>query len=300
FRVDVTGEPLAGERTAADNHVSVTVDVAKRLRVLVLEARPSWATAFVRRALEEDPRFVVSSLIEPSPRGAIRTGESPGLDPSRLEAFDAVLVGGLDRLPSSSLATLDRFLRVRGGAVALLPDARLPDAIARTFLDSIQLHETLLDRPAALLTTDVPRLDAAEILETALVPAGARVVASAAASRRPVVWTIPRGEGRLLVSGAMDAWRFRAAAAGAFDRFWRSVVAGLALDAEPAVRVQLVPRRAAPGDRVRVVAHVRALERERLGDRLSIAARVGSREAIRLWPDAARGDFMGSFVLDAS
>jgi hypothetical protein len=114
------------------------------------------------------------------------------------------------------------------------------------------------------------------------------------------VWTIPRGRGHLLVSGAMDAWRFRAEPDVAFDGFWRSIVSGLALDAEPAVRVELVPRRAAPGERVRVVAHVRSLERDRLGDRLAVAARVGSRDPIRLWPDAGAGDFTGSFVADAA
>jgi hypothetical protein len=86
----------------------------------------------------------------------------------------------------------------------------------------------------------------------------------------------------------------------AFDRFWRSLVSGLALNASPAVAVQLVPPHASVGDRVRVVARVRPLERDRLKDALSVSARVGSREAIRLWPDAPDGVFTGSFVVDAA
>jgi hypothetical protein len=300
FRFDIVAEPIAGEQTGVDNTATIVVDRAPTLRVLVLEPRPSWASAFVRRALEDDPRFEVSSIVEPSPRGAVRTGDRPTLDPNRLDAFDAILAGGLDRLSPATLTTLDRFLRVRGGAVALLPDGRLPESIGRTLLDGVQLREALLERAAALVSTTAPRIDASELLEATMLPAGAQAIATAASSRQPVVWTIPRGRGRLLMSGALDAWRFRAESDVAFDRFWRSVVAGLALDAEPPVRVELMPRRAALGERVRIAAHVRSLERDRLGDRLSVAARVGAHAVVRLWPDAGAGDFTGSFVVDAA
>jgi hypothetical protein len=299
FRFDVTAEPLPAERTDGDNRALVSVGLAPRLRVLAIEARPSWSAAFVRRALESDPRFEVSGLLEPSPRGTVRSGASPNLDPDRLDAFDAILVGGLDRLSPANLTTLDRFMRQRGGGVVLLPDAPVPDVIGRQLPSGTPLHETLLDRAAPLETANVPRIDASELLEAGDLPAGATVVASAAASRRPVIWTIARGHGRLLMSGAMDAWRFRADAQVGFDRFWQSVVSGLALDAAPAVRVELTPRRAAVGERVRVDARVRSLERERVGDRLSLSARAGARDPIRLWPDAAAGVFTGSFVVEA-
>lgn len=347
FAFEVGAEPLPSERTAADNLASIGVELAPPLRVLALEARPSWASAFVRRALEGDPRFEVSGVSEPSPRGAVRSGALPNLDPARLDAFDVILVGGLDRLSTASATTLDRFMRERGGAVVLLPDALIPEAIGRQLLGGVVLRERLLERPAALATGRAPRIDASELLEAVELPAGGTVIASSTTARSPtrdpgattsapsqptpgttppasdvrstatrdlpsttsdvrptphdaVVWTTPRRAGRLLVSGAMDAWRSRAEPQVAFDRFWQSVVSGLALAAEPAVSVDLLPRRAAPGERVRIVARVRSLERERLRDRFAISARIGARDPIRLWPDASPGLFTGSFVVDTA
>jgi hypothetical protein len=298
---DVDFGALLAERTSADHHAVVRVEQAPRLRVLVFEGRPSWSSAFVRRALESDPRFEVSGLNQVSPRAAVRTGASPALPerPEMLDGFDTIVVGGVDGLTVGNISVLERFMTERGGAVALLPDARPPGAIVRRMLAGIDLRERLLDRPAPLTAPAPPhRLDASELLEARDLPAGATVLARGPSSDQAVVWTLPRGEGRLLFSGALDSWRSRADADVEFDRFWRSAISGLALAARPAIDVKLFPSRPASGERVRVEARVRRLERERLRDRLSIAAALDSDpgEPVRLWPDAPQGTFTGSFV----
>src|SRR5262249_56978708 len=116
-------------------------------------------------------------------------------------------------------------------------------SVARALLGGTRLQQTLLERPTALVMTGatMPRLDASEILEAIELPAGASILATLSSSGRPVVWSSERGSGRLLVSGAMDAWRFRAATSAGFDRFWPSLVSALALEAEPAAPVEPRP-----------------------------------------------------------
>lgn len=299
FTFDIATTEIPGERTFADNHATVQIDRAPRLRVLVLEGRPSWAAAFVRRELEDDPRFEVEGLSYAAPGVPVRSGGASG---SRgLEGFDVVLVGGLDRVSASDITRLDRFLRLRGGSVAILPDSKVSTAVVRELLPGVAVRETLLDRPAALAAaTALPRIDASELLEATNLPPGAVVLAQASGSREPVIWTVAVGFGRVLFSGALDAWRYRANPEVDFGRFWRSVVSGLALAAPPPIDVDLVPRRAALGQRVRVVARVRPLEQDSLRDRLAVSASVGADRPIRLWPDAAKGVFTGSFIVESS
>jgi hypothetical protein len=294
FTFEIDARPLASEGSLADNRAVVRVAESPRLRVLVFEARPSWASAFVRRALETDPRFEVSGLSQASPRAAVRTGSLPALPTGRLDAFDTIVVGGIDSLSAASVSTLDDFMRRRGGTVALLPDARPSTS---SLLAGAELGEKLLDEPAALVTTTPLRLDASELLEAARLPAGATVLARGASSGLPVIWTTAKGDGLMLVSGAMDAWRYRAGTGVDFDRFWRSVISGLALQARAAVTVEVHPEDARPGERVQVTARVRRLEREQARGRLSVAAGAGG-HAMRLWPDAQDGSFSGTFVVD--
>ena len=254
---------------------TVAIDRGGALRVLVIESRPSWTTAFVRRALEDDPRFDVSGLSVPAPQALVRSGASPAI-PDDLRAFDVILAGGLEKLSASNLTTFERFCRERGGTLVLLPDAAIPSALSQRLLPGITFRETLLERPAVLDSTVSYKLQASELLEAARLPNGSEVLVRAGSSQQPVVWNIPFGDGRIVVSGAMDAWRYRGGDAAVFDRFWRSLVAGAALSARPPIDVHLIPDRAAEGDRFRIVAQVRTLEREQLGARLAISARVGA------------------------
>jgi hypothetical protein len=299
FVFEVLAEPLPLEQTDADNRVRVSVAESPRLRVLAFDARPSWASAFVRRALERDPRFLVSGLNEVSPRGLVRFGDSPALPVDRLDTFDAIIVGGLDHLAAADAKTLERFMTERGGSVALVPDAQLGGAAVLDLAGSVASRETLLEHSSTLAgVTVLPRLDASEVLQFHDLSPLATVLARSGGGGDPVVWTSSRGAGVLLVSGAMDAWRYRADPGVEFDRFWQSVVSGLALAARPAVDVDVTPARIAAGERVHVVARVRGMEAVRLGDTLAVSARMGPADAmapLRLWPAAAQGVFEGWF-----
>src|SRR5262249_4771315 len=149
----------------------------------------------------------------------------------------------------------------RGGAIALLPDTRAAAATINRFIPGVTFAERLLERASQLAAkTGVRSLESSGLLENDSLPRGAIFLATNPGSGLPIVWTTAMGEGGLLFSGALDAWRFRGKADEAFERFWQSTISALALGARPPVEIQLTPRRAAPGERVRVSARVRKLE----------------------------------------
>ena len=292
---------------------------AAPLRVLFYEPRPSWIATFVRRAAEADDRFVVGGLEYPSRGIRIASGDTVSLDRMSLRAVSAVVVGGLDRLTAADRDRLDWFVRERGGSLVLLPDARPGSAAWTDWLSGVTAREVLLERPTPLaVAPPLPAIQASELLTftDATVPGatlagatvagttvpgatvpGAMVLAHVAGSNQPVVTVTPHGAGRLLVSGALDAWRYRAATGSAFDRFWRSAIAGVALATPPPVDVEIVPAIAVPGESVRVVAriHRSALDAGATGP-LQVSARLDSGEPIRLWPEAEPDVFGGSFA----
>jgi len=298
YRFEILAKPLEVERTADDNRAVVEIGEAAPLRVLFYEARPSWASAFVRRAIETDPRFVVSGVSRPSPKTSVDTGPSPALPADRLDAFDVIAVGGVDGLSQPAIATLDTFMTERGGSVGLLPDARPAAAVSGRWFPGVTLNERLLETAMPLTVTEgTPRMDASELLEAPSLSSSASVLARSAASKAPVVWTLPVGDGRVLVSGAMDAWRYRAENGVEFDRFWRSAIAGLALAAKPAIDVGVEPGVSGSDQPLRATAIVRGVERRRLGNALSITGKIDGR-SFRFWPDANAGHFSGSFAAD--
>jgi hypothetical protein len=274
----------------------VAVDERREpLRVLVYEARPSWAVAFLRRALESDARFQVAAVSFPSRGIAIRAGAPPSLTSPSLDNVDAVVVGGLDRLGETDAMALGRFMRERGGAVVFVPDARrdLELPAVRSVAGELAPAETLLEQHAALVSREpLPRVDASEIL-TVVPPPGATTLA-ATPTGRPVVVAVPFGAGELIVSGALDAWRFRADEGVSFDRFWRTLVASAASAAPPPVDVSIAPAIIGAGQTARVTVRVRA------GASIdAISAVDDRRRPIRLWPAAAAGVWVGSLVAPA-
>ena len=132
-------------------------------------------------------------------------------------------------------------MRERGGAVVLVPDARVDAAPARELM-RLKATERLLERPATLsMKAGAAPIDASELL---LFPSPAGVegeVVATAADGSPIVLSVPRGRGRLFISGAMDAWRYRASADRGFDRFWQAAIAALALAAPPPIDVRISP-----------------------------------------------------------
>lgn len=281
----------------------VLVEEAAPLRVLFYEPRPSWIATFVRRALERDPRFAVSGLDYASRGIRISSGDEASLDPPTLRQVAAVIVGGLDRLAVADRDLLDRFARARGGSLVLLPDAPIGSGPARDWLPP-NSRQVLLERAGPLsVAGPLPAIQAAEILTFsgarvlgATVP-GAKVLASMSGSGEAVVTLTPHGTGRLLVSGALDAWRYRADNEAAFDRFWRSAIAGVALAAPPPVDVEITPAVMSPGETARVVARIhRSAFAAAPAGPLRVSARLETGEPIRLWPEPGADVFSGSFV----
>jgi hypothetical protein len=294
--VPVSGPPFvfhieAGPAERAD---AVVAERRDPLRVLVYEPRPSWASTFVRRALETDARFDVSADTAVSRGVAVRTGRGGRLSEAALDDFDVVIVGGLDRLTEGDANRLARFLRERGGSVALVPDMPLNGAPVRTLAgDDLQTSETLLEHPAALTARrPLPEIEASELLTFSSMNATAIVRSSSGAA---VVVSMPKGDGELLVSGALDAWRYRAEPRVAFDEFWRATIAGLALSAREEVDVKVTPPMLRPGENGHVTARVRDQSRD-----ASVSARIVNGGAIRLRPTAAPGEFAGTFTAPAA
>jgi hypothetical protein len=205
-----------------------------------------------------------------------------------------ILVGGLDALSAADVGGLDRFLRSRGGAVVLLPDERVTRGAAADLVSGGP--ERLLERPSTLAMTRAdPPLQASELwLQEPPARQGEIVATTAGAGGAPVVVTMAHGAGRVLVSGAMDAWRFRAANDGAFDRFWQAAVAGLALAAPPALDVEVLPSPLRPGEPGEVIVRAR-----RADAAVRVRASVDDRP-IRLWPDAERGVYRGAVTAPAT
>ena len=293
---DTTGTTMpvvsGPSRTVAD----VVVDARRApFRVEFYDPRPSWATTFVRRALEADARFQVAALSFTSRAVSAQTGGAVPIADLRLDAFDAVIVGGLDRLSAADGRALERYMRERGGAVVVLPDQRIDAGAARDLLDA-DLVERVLEQPAKLeVTPPAAPLQASELLVMGAPPPGAEVVARVpGGDASPVIVSMPRGEGRLLISGAMDAWRFRAADNGAFDRFWQSTIAGLALAAPPPIAIDVDPPLLRPGERGDVIVRVRT------GKVTAVSASLDGDQPIRLRPDPEAGVYRGAFVAQST
>jgi hypothetical protein len=298
------GEPpfvvriAASTATAGGATESTAADVVVRRRTIPLavefvDARPSWASTFVRRALEGDPRFRVESVSGESRGVVAKTAGAVPLADAQLDRFDAVVVGGLDRVTTTDVAGVERYMREREGAVVVLPDQRIESGPARALLP--EFTERLLERPAALLSPSGGAvLRASELLVAQALPPGADVLMQMPAETGgAVIVTMPQAAGRLLVSGAMDAWRDRAADGAAFDRFWQATIAGLALTTPPPIDVEVTPAVLRPREAATVIVRVRGAEPAR------VSAAFGG-QPLRLVPDAGRGVYRGRVTASES
>ena len=215
--------------------VDLRVEVASaRWTVLTFDRRPSWMSTFVRRALENDPRFVVTSRVVTS-RGAAATAGQPPESLAALPSlgpFQAVIAGAPEALTAADVAGLEAFMRQRGGTVILLVDEAVASPALRT-LSGVE-RWTAASRAEP---TGVP--PSSEIFSPAVVPAWAQATGHA-------TWTMPFGLGRLVVSGQLDAWRYRDRDASAFDTYWRRTVTDAAAAAQQAGRASPPSAGAAP------------------------------------------------------
>ena len=294
-RVTVIAHPIAGELSDEDNAADLAiVATARTLRVAAYEPRPSWGAGFVRRALESDPVFEVSSLVRASRGIEVRAGTPPrGLTAPALAPFDAVIAGAPEELSGAEVDALDAFAQERGGAVILLPDRRPSGSYVRLF-PSARFDEMLLEKPVAVQAQGRAAFSASEFALPRSLEAGGVSIAST--GERPVVASWPRGAGRVIVSGALDAWRYRAGNEEAFGRFWTGTIAAAAAAAPPRLSISVQPALAAPGQPVTVRATVRTPASAGAIPPVDAAlvAADGSQQFVRLWPLAEPGAFEGT------
>ena len=306
----VAAQPLDDEATGEDNAADLgLLATARTLRVAVYEPRPSWTAAFVRRAIESDPVFVTASLVRPSRGRAVTVGPRlPALSDETLAKYQAVLVGAPEELTSSEAAALATYAKVRGGAVVFLPD-RPPSGPYARLVSETGFDEALLDKPVTLIGSGPIAIRASEFaLPRRLGPGGVALASLRQQITRAAIVSVPVGRGRIVFSGALDAWRFRAD--GDLNRtsmqFWSGMVANLAAASPHRVSVSVRPAVAAPGARLKIHAALdpAAFPSSTGGEAPAVGAslvgRDGSRRFVRLWPSAETGIFEGETVAPAA
>jgi hypothetical protein len=205
-----------------------------------------------------------------------------------LTETSVVIVGGPHALSDAEVDLLDRFVRVRGGSLVLVPDQSLSGPVTRLVpggwrerLERAPLGVGALRASELLMVSARSRWHALEST-----PDGSAVVASRAS-----------GEGRIVVAGAMDAWRWRADNGGGFDRFWRSLVADAADAAGRSLELTMTPRVSMPGENVRIELVHRSMNDARAEARASVEVVCDDErvQIVRLWP-SGRGRMAGVFI----
>jgi hypothetical protein len=284
--------------TGASDRATTVIEVnARRLEVLFFDPRASWLSTFVRRALERDPRFAITHRVVTSRGLSNSAGSAPrslrGL--GSLLPFRTIVVGSPEQLGDADVAGLEAFMRERGGRVVLLMDRRAAGPVDR-LTGASGWRATRLPAPADLT---IDRLRAQEIAWPSVLPTGAFVHAVNIArdsTRRPVVWTVPVGAGRLFVSAALDAWHYRDEDSG-FDTFWTSALADLAAGAPNEVELTLTHRAIPPGQATTINAWIRSAALSQKSATVeALLAGPNDTTRIRLWPANVPGTFTGTVV----
>jgi hypothetical protein len=155
------------------------------------------------------------------------------------------------------------------------------------------------------LTAASGDLAAAELAVPRNLPPLAQALASDA-SGAPMVFSARRGLGAVIVSGALDAWRYRDS--HRFDEFWRTAILGEAITAPPRLGVSVTPGVARPGDRVRITARLRPTELRASGNEIALPAASARAVApglrldqpVRLWPATEPGVYEGEWTAAAA
>ena len=300
LRIDVL--PFEGEQTLVDNHVDIGVDVgATRSTVLVFDARPSWSSTFVRRAIEDDRRFAVGYRARLAP--ALSAGTANGrLDVAALDLASTAVIGGVDALTSGDVALLEQFVRVRGGTLILLPERapagtlvplalrdmdRAPDGEARN--GGRASRQRSASRRAAAYHCDRART-------LGIISVDRRL----AGRRRPHGHLRRDGRVALPATSMHPGSPSTALRASGFDDFWRSLIAEGSASGE-GLQLTFEEPLSARGSRARFTLRDRRMA-PAASTEASATARCGSAPAtvIRVWPGGAHGEFMGELPLSNS
>jgi hypothetical protein len=224
-RIDAPGREVAPPATTIADTASTPAEV------VVWEARPSWTGTFIRRALQEDARLAVRVASQVAPGRLVGRGLSGRPDDAALRRVHAVVVSGANAVDGSAVSQLEQFAR-GGGAVVVALDED-PVGPVRALLPGVPAGRRRALDPVMVGGA----IRAAELVSFA---AGGGVVPLARWDDGPdgggVVMERPTGRGRVVVSGALDAWRWRDEASG-FDRFWQHLVVRSARAAVPPLSV---------------------------------------------------------------
>jgi hypothetical protein len=270
-------------------HASIVIDATdRRWPVLFYDPRPSWMSTFVRRSVEADPRFVVGGRVNTSRAVSSTVAGTPRSlnDPALPELYNVIVVGAPDQLSVGDVASLERFAQKRGGSVVLLFDEPPANASAIGRLTSVARWANQSAQNASLLRAagDSTAMRATETSAPFAPPVGSRPLA--VEGNRPVVWALPLGAGQLIVSGALDAWRYRDASTSSFESFWRTTIADAATSAVPPVTVSLSRRALRPGAPVDLGVLVRDATLSDLSRPIvtDIAGTLDDSVPVRLWP----------------
>ncbi|HEY7057280.1 MAG TPA: hypothetical protein VH458_12180 [Vicinamibacterales bacterium] len=277
-------------------------------RVLAYDTTLSWPATFVRRSLEGQPAFALSVLERAAPGTSTRAGGPPrNLSSADLAPYDLVIVGAPEELTASETTALRQFVEVRGGAVVLVP-ARRPSGGSVSLMGQLRLEERVLEQPVQLAVAGKPPLRASEMLIARPSNTTTRVLAAVGKDADPVVVSVRRGAGIIVFSGALDAWRSRAADEDAFARFWRTTLSEAALAVPPRLKIDAEPGLVQTGQRTRIRVALRSTELPadiNGAVPTSIAARIVAPErqvdqVVRLWPGSEPGVFEGEWTADAA
>ncbi|HSJ23493.1 MAG TPA: hypothetical protein VK929_02340 [Longimicrobiales bacterium] len=235
----------------------VVVDVRDdRWRVHFHDGRPSWLSTFVRRTVEQDSRFIADARVVTSRDVVTRFGAPPTAvrDAASLVPFDVVVIGAPETLTAAEAAGLETYMRRRGGSVVLLLDRHADGPHLR--LTGAGTWATADAAPVDLRdAAGEPALRAAARAWPVALPPGATALLRDG-DGRAIVWRRAMGAGTLIVSGALDAWRYREADASRFEAFWPALLAEAAAVAPPPLIAEAGVV-AGPGQWARVDVQVR-------------------------------------------
>jgi hypothetical protein len=288
-----TVAPLAeGRAGEPDDSADIGVEVeTDPIPLLFYEPEATWLGTFVRRALEDDRRFAVAGQTRLAPRIAVGRGMAGALTAGALERVWTAIVAAPDALTAADVDLLERFVRVRGGSVVVLADRRPSGTITRLLPRSGR--EFRAPKPV-----DIDALRATEILTFDVAGAGTTTLASA--SRDPVIVSRALGRGRVIISGALDAWRYRDAAGG-FSGFWTSLVADAAVAAGPGLDGQVAATALNRGERTSVTIETRSMTEAPADITVGAVLDCASgRQPLRLWPGTRPGMYTGTVVADGA
>jgi hypothetical protein len=279
------------ERTVEDNTADLGVDVrSEPVVILMYEPEATWLGTFVRRALEADGRFRIDARTRLGPGLAVSRASSGPLTEAALEEPGTVIVTAPAALSAVEVELLERFVRRRGGSVVILLD-RAPAGVVTRLLPTVagEWRETDARSVGLLRASELLAFDVSAPGVTGMESAGDRhIVVSRAMTR-----------GRVIASGAMDAWRYRGPG---FSRFWSSLVADAASAAGDRLEIGLDRAIVTPGGTTGVSVEWRTIDEmpNAITARAELRCGADPPVPVRLWPSGQPGRFHGAVSSDSA